>query len=171
MAYHSETAKVKDRPEWMKFITGRVCDVGAGDDKIVPDAYCLDGRERNGNQVRHDLYLEFSDGLFDTIFSSHFLEHTPTPYEYILNWFKFLDSHGTLFLYMPQKDAYKSEGNPEHCFNWSYDDFMFFFRRNFCGEGKDYKGNHFPKMFEVIESGTDIGEDRYSFFIIARKSV
>lgn len=171
MAYHSETAKVKDRPEWMKYITGRVADIGAGDDKIVPDAYCLDGRDRNGNQVRHDLYLnkDFDEGTFDTIFSSHFLEHVATPFEYIKNWHDALNPNGHLFLYMPQKDAYNSHENKEHLFNWSYDDFMFFFRRNFCGEGKDYKGNHYPKYFEIIESGLDIGPDRYSFFLIAKR--
>lgn len=169
MAYHSETAKVKDRPEWMKYITGRVADIGAGSDSITPDAYCIDGRELDGNEVRHDLFLIGQDGFFDTIFSSHFLEHTAKPYEYIFNWYLHLFTDGHLVLYMPQKDAYKSEDNPEHMFNWSYDDFMFFFRRNFCGEGKDYKGNHFPKYFEVVESGLDIGEDRYSFFVIARR--
>jgi hypothetical protein len=70
---------------------------------------------------------------------------------------------------MPQKDAYKSEDNPEHLFNWSYDDFMFFFRRNFCGEGKNYKGENLRTLFEVIESGVDIGQDRYSFYIVAKK--
>jgi hypothetical protein len=169
MSYCSETAKVQDRPEWMKYITGRVADIGAGDAKITPDAYCLDGRERNGNTVRHDLYLVSDDGMFHTIFSSHFLEHVATPFEYIKNWANHLIPGGHLVLYMPQKDAYKSEDNPEHMFNWSYEDFMFFFRRNFCGEGKDYKGNHYPKYFEVVESGLDIGIDRYSFYLICKK--
>jgi SAM-dependent methyltransferase len=169
MTYHSETAKVKDRPEWMKYIVGRVADVGAGTDRIVPDAYCLDGRECAGNIVRHDLRFEFGDGMFDTIFSSHFLEHVPTPFEYIRNWAEFLEPGGHLFLYMPQKDAYNSKENLEHCLDWSYEDFLFFFKRNFCGEGKDYKGNHFPKYFEVIESGLDLGENRYSFYLIAKR--
>lgn len=168
MPYHSETAKVQDRPEWMKYITGRVVDIGAGDAKIVPDAYCLDGRDRNGNTVRHDLYLNAEDGMFDTIFSSHFLEHVPTPYEYLYNWYNHLNKGGYLFLYMPQKGAYNSHENPEHCLDWSYDDFMFFFKRNFCGEGKDYKGNNYPKMFEIVDSGLDVGEDRYSFYLIAK---
>lgn len=168
MAYHSETAKVKDRPEWMKYIQGRVADVGAGNDKIVPDAYCLDGRDVNGNTVRHNLFMNDEDGFFDTVFSSHFLEHTPRPYEYLINWWAHLKKDGVLFLYMPQKDAYDSKQNPEHCLDWSYDDFMFFFRRNFCGEGKDYRGNNHIQMFELIESGLDIAQDRYSFFVIAR---
>lgn len=169
MAYHSETAKVKDRPEWMQYITGRVADIGAGGDSITEDAYCVDGRPMNGNIVRHDLFLHDNDGLFNTIFSSHFLEHVANPFEYLKNWAKYLIPGGHLVLYMPQKDAYKSEDNPEHMFNWSYDDFMFFFNRNFCGEGKDYRGSYYPTYFQVVDSGLDIGVDRYSFFIIARR--
>jgi SAM-dependent methyltransferase len=170
MAYSSETAKVKDRPEWMKYIQGRVADVGAGNDSIVPKAFCIDGRELDGNNVRDGLYLTDADGMFDTVFSSHFLEHVATPFEYILNWAIHLSTDGILFLYLPQKDAYNSHENKEHCFNWSYEDFMFFFRRNFCGEGKDYKGNHFKKYFEVVDSGLDIGVDRYSFYLIAKRN-
>ena len=169
MIYHSETAKVKDRPEWMKYIQGRVADVGAGGDSITPDAYCVDGRQMDGNIVRHDLYLNSDDGTFHTIFSSHFLEHVPTPFEYIKNWSNHLIPGGHLFVYKPQKDAFNRNENPEHCLAWCYEDFMFFFRRNFCGEGKDYKGNHYPTYFQVVDSGLDIGVDRYSFFVIARR--
>ena len=169
MSYHSETAKVKDRPEWMKYITGRVADIGAGGDSITEDAYCVDGRPMDGNIVRHDLFLREEDGLFNTVFSSHFLEHVATPFEYLKNWAQYLVQGGHLVLYMPQKDAYKSEDNPEHMLNWSHDDFMFFFKRTMCGEGKDYKGNHYPKYFDVVESGLDIGPDRYSFYVIARR--
>jgi SAM-dependent methyltransferase len=169
MPYHSEAAKVRDM-SIMKYVQGRVADVGAGGDKITPDSYAVDGRALPGvDSVRDGLMLRDEDGMFDTVFSSHFLEHVNNPYEYILNWYKHLRFYGHIILYMPQKDAYKSEDNPEHLFNWSYDDFMFFFRRNFCGEGKNYKGENLRTLFEVIESGVDIGQDRYSFYIVAKK--
>ncbi len=167
MSYHSEAAKVRDMGI-IKYVRGRVADIGAGPDKITPDSYAVDGRELPGvDQVRDGLLLGSAEGMFDTVFSSHFLEHVATPYEYICNWHLHLNPGGHLVLYMPQKDAYNSHENPEHLFNWSYDDFMFFFRRNFCGDGKNYRGEHLRKMFEVVDSGLDIGADRYSFYLVA----
>jgi SAM-dependent methyltransferase len=169
MPYHSEAAKVRDM-SIMKYVHGRVCDVGAGGDKITPDAYAVDGRALPGvDSVRHGLFLRDEDGLFDTIFSSHFLEHVDNPSDYISNWFIYLRDGGHLVLYLPQKDAYNSHENLEHLFNWSYDDFMFWFKRSFCGEGKNYLGEHILKYFEVVESGLDIAPDRYSFYLVARK--
>lgn len=170
MGYSSEAAKVRDMPHVMKYITGRIADVGAGHDKITPDAVAFDGRAMNDNNVRSELMFELGDGDFDTIFSSHFLEHITDPYRYIRNWVEFIKPSGHLVLYLPQKDAYNSHENLEHMFNWSYDDFMFWFQRAFCGEGKDFRGNHLPKLFEIVDSGLDIEEDRYSFYVICRKT-
>lgn len=168
MAYHSETAKVRDMPQLMKYIVGHVADVGAGNDKIIPTAVAYDGRQLEGvDIVRRDLFI---DGMYDTVFSSHFLEHVPNPYEYLVNWAEHLRSEGHLVLYLPQKGEYNSHENLEHCFNWQYEDFMFFFRRCLCGEGKDYTGSHLKQRFELLDSGLDIGEDRYSFYLVARRA-
>jgi len=178
MAYHSESAKVRDMPNVMKFVTGRIADVGCGGDKITPDAIGFDGRKIDGvDSIQHGLkHLWYIDsegnknhGVFETIFSSHFLEHVPDPYDYIMQWYEHIWPGGHLVLYLPQKDAYNSKENPEHLFNWSYEDFIFWFTRSFCGEGKDYRGEHLPRYFDLIESGLDIGPDRYSFYIVARK--
>lgn len=169
MSYCSEAAKVRDM-SIMKYVTGRICDVGAGHDKITPDAYAVDGRPLHGvDQVRDGLLLNLNDSYFDTIFSSHFLEHVANPWEYIMNWWDHLVTGGHIVLYLPQKDAYNSHENLEHMWNWAYDDFMFWFKRSFCGEGKNYKGEHHPKLFDVVESGLDIGVDRYSFYLVAKK--
>jgi SAM-dependent methyltransferase len=170
MAYSSEAAKVRDMPHVMQYVVGRIADVGAGHDKITPDALAFDGRALGDNNVRSELMFEVGDGYFDTIFSSHFLEHIADPYRYIRNWVEFLNpNNGHLVLYLPSKEHYNSHDNPEHLFNWNYDDFMFWFKRSFCGEGKDFRGEHLPKLFELVESGMDVGEDRYSFFVIARR--
>jgi hypothetical protein len=76
---------------------------------------------------------------------------------------------GHLVLYLPEKKYYDNYDNKEHMFNWSYEDFLFWFERSFCGVGKDYKGKYLPKLFQLVESGLDVGEDKYSFYLIARK--
>ena len=171
MGYSSESAKVKDMPHVMKYITGRVADVACGTQKITPDAIGIDGKPLPGvDKVYHDLWLTHEhSGTFDTIFSSHFLEHTRNPCDYILNWHAHLNPGGHLVLYLPEKSAYNNFENPEHLHNWSYDDFMFWFKRSFCGDGKDYRGEHLAKLFELVDHSLDLGEDRYSFYVIARK--
>lgn len=169
MSYSSEAAKVRELEHVMKYVKGRVCDIGAGHDKITHNAYAIDGRSLPGvDCIQDGLYITIQ-GKFDTIFSSHFLEHVIEPTGYIYNWYTNLNIGGHLILYLPQKGAYNSHENPEHMWNWDYEDFIFWIKRSFCGDGKNYKGENIIKIFELIDSGLDIGHDRYSFFVILRR--
>jgi SAM-dependent methyltransferase len=178
MAYMSEAAKVKDMPQVMKYITGKVLDIGCADAKITPEAFGVDGRAFPGVDYvcenieilsHYECWPDVLPRGFDVIFSSHLLEHLADPWGFIHGWSKRLVSGGHFVLYLPQKGAYDSHQNEEHLWNWQYEDFMFWFRRTFCGEGKDFKGEHLPKMFELVDHALDIGEDRYSFYLIAKK--
>lgn len=166
--YMSEVAKVRDLPEVMKYITGRIADVGCGPDKITPDAIGFDGRPLDGVDVNREGCL-LDNRWFDTIFSSHFLEHTPSMFEYIMDWYEHLESGGHIVLYLPDGRFYDNAANPEHLHNINSDDFMFWFRRTFCGEGKTFRGDYMPKLFEVVLHDQDIGRDRYSFYVVAKK--
>lgn len=176
MAYHSEAAKFRDLPQ-MKYVQGRILDIACGNEKITPEAIGVDGRPLLGVDIVTDDLTTLWDTQvygdqareYDTIFSSHFLEHIADPYHYIHCWQNCLKVGGHLVLYLPEKNHYDNHQNPEHMFNWSYEDFLFFFRRAFCGEGKNFRGEHLEKMFWLIEHGMDVGEDRYSFYIIAKK--
>lgn len=184
MAYMSEAAKVRDLPEVMKYITGDILDFGCGGDKIVPHAIGIDGRKLPGVDVVSERLHEFSfifdlasagfcveeDRKWDTIFSSHLLEHLVEPYAAIIAWASLLKQGGHLILYLPDGDHYDNKANPEHMVDMKYEPFMFWFRRAFCGEGKDFKGEHLPAQFELVDHGLDVGEDRYSFYLVARKA-
>lgn len=178
MAYMSESAKVRDMPHIMKYITGKILDLGCGPDKITPDAFGIDGRQFPGvDFVCEDMemlshYKQWPDPIphdFDTLFSSHTLEHFVDQWGAIYGWGRRLVSGGYLVLYLPDGRHYDNKENLEHMVDMRYDDFMFWFRRSFCGEGKNYKGEHRDKMFELVDSGMDVGDDRYSFYVIARK--
>lgn len=173
--YRSETDKVRDLPQVMKYINGRIADLCCGHDKITPDAIGVDGRDLPGVDIVTDdlITLWSADKLgsetLDTLFSSHYLEHTAEPVHMIQCWSNCLKSGGHLVIYMPDKRHYDNKENLEHIYDWSYEDFLFMFKRALCGEGRDFRGNNLPKLFELIDSGMDVRKDCYSFFIIAKK--
>lgn len=173
MSYQSEASKVRDMPHVMKFITGKILDLGCGPDKITPLALGLDGRPLPGvDFVISDPITCIANDVgddYDTVFSSHFLEHLRDQFGALAEWRICLKTGGHLVLYLPDGRHYNNQENPEHMIDMRYDDFMFWFKRSFCGEGKDFKGEHFPKLFELVDSGMDVGPDRYSFYVIARK--
>lgn len=179
MAYMSEAAKVRDLPEVMKYITGKVLDIGCADAKIIPEAYGIDGRNFPGvdylcDNIEHlSHYVMYPDPIpryFDVIFSSHTLEHMVDQWGFINGWSKRLVPGGHLILYLPDGDHYDNKANLEHMVDMKYEPFMFWFRRAFCGEGKDFKGEHLAAQFELVDHGLDVGEDRYSFYLVARKA-
>lgn len=175
MGYMSETAKVQDSPHIMEFIKGKILDYGCGGSKITPDAVGVDGRALPGvdtvvpdlENPPRKLVADWTES-FDTVFSSHFLEHVVNPYDMVMMWYQFLIPQGKLVLYLPDGKYYNNNENPEHMQDINYENFIFWFKRVFCGEGKNYRGEHLPKYFEIIHQGNDVGNDRYSFFIVAR---
>lgn len=176
MAYHSEAAKVRDLPQVMKYVQGRILDIACGNEKIIPEAVGVDGRALLGvDIVTDDLQTLWDTQVYgenarnyDTVFSSHFLEHISDPYHYICCWQNCLKVGGHLVLYLPDGDHYNNQENLEHMQDMKYAPFLFWFRRSFCGEGKDFRGNHLPTVFELVDSGMDVGPDKYSFYIVAK---
>ena len=178
--FRSETDKVIDLPQVMQYIIGDVLDIGCGVHKITPNATGVDGRLLPGVDVvceHEDIWEKVRAfrkdnnfiSVFDTIYSSHFLEHLPDQYGAIKVWEMMLKRGGHLILYLPHGDNYDNKENPEHMVDIKYDPFMFWIKRAFCGEGKDFKGNNLPKVFELIDSGMDLRPNCYSFFVILRK--
>lgn len=170
--YHSEADKVRDLPDVMKYITGSIIDIGAGHDKITTGAIGVDGRHMEGiNLVTDDPYsLEDAISMrFDTVFSSHFLEHLSDQYRAIKSWSLLLVPGGHLVLYLPDGDHYNNKENLEHVVDMKYDPFIFWIKRAFCGEGKDFRGDHLPKIFDLVDSGMDLRENCYSFYCVLKK--
>lgn len=167
--YHSEAAKFREL-DAMKYVVGDVLDIGCGDDKIIPSAVGFDGRSLPGvDLVQDDPYDLVSVDWMDTVFSSHFLEHLADQYAAIMEWSQCIRVGGHLVLYLPDGDHYNNKENPEHMVDMKYEPFLFWFKRAFCGEGKNYKGEHLPKLFELVDSGMDVRENCYSFWIAARR--
>ena len=170
----TESAKIREKIE--KYLIGEVLDIGCGDELICPQAVGIDGRDFPHVQKRtsslYDLDTKFPELLetFDCCFSSHVLEHLPDHFRAILEWSKLLKKEGYFILYLPDGNYYPNKENPEHFHDTKYEDFMFWFRRTFCGEALNFTGHpYFLPYFEIIESGLDVGENRYSFYLVAKK--
>lgn len=168
----SETAKI--RPVITKYLQGKILDIGCGDDKVCPQAIGIDGRGSIGADIEVDGLVYVADRLvnllpFNVVYSSHVLEHLRNDTEAIECWRELLDFNGLLILYLPDGRFYLNKENPEHMRDYNFADFMFYFKQAFCGEGKDYKGENLPKLFELVEYGEHIGDDEYSFYLVAKK--
>ena len=167
-----EALKIKDKIQ--KYLGATVMDIGCGDECIVDYAYGVDGRDFPCvTWTTDNLYDKMPklDSYFDTVFSSHCLEHLPDAYRCIDVWGRFCKRDGYFILYLPDGDYYNNEENVEHFHDTKYAPFMMWFRRAFCGEAKNFKGEQYaPPMFELIESGQDVEkENHYSFFLVAKK--
>lgn len=171
MIYYSEAEKIKPLIE--KYLEGTLIDIGCADHKIVPHALGIDGRSMDGvNIITSDLYSLYERGdipISSCVFSSHTLEHLTDDTAAIKAWSKLIFTDGYLILYLPDGRYYDNNTNPEHMRDYTYDNFMFYFKRVFCGEGYGHTGEVFPALFKLIESGQHIDEDCYSFYLVAQR--
>lgn len=170
MPFYSETEKIYEKVK--PYLGGTILDMGCGTHKITPDAIGIDGRQTEDAGIVTDRLSDFPEsmhGMADVVFSSHCLEHMLDDYGTLLEWAKLLKPKGYLILYLPDGRRYNNYMNPEHMRDYTYPQFMLFFERAFCGQGKNFRGETLPLHFSVIESGQDFGDDRYSFYLVAQK--
>lgn len=167
--------EVKIKPIIEKYLVGEVCDIGCGDSPITENAFGIDGRDFPCVKYRTDFLYNLPHDVcgrkWDCVFSSHVLEHLPDLYRAIEEWGMMVKKDGHLILYLPDGDYYNNKENPEHFHDTKYEPFLMWFKRAFCGEAKNFKGEQYASpIFELIESGQDVEkEDHYSFYIVAKK--
>lgn len=176
MAYFSETDKARELID-TKYLQGKVVDIGSGDHPITPDAITVDGRllpevkvhlkDQDEIYCLYSLYPELRDA--NCLYSSHCLEHLRDDYGALMDWTNLIQTGGYLILYLPDGALYDNCGNMEHMRDITFANFMFWFERVFCGIGKNYKGENFRPIYELIHHQRDNRQDCYSFLIIAQK--
>lgn len=166
--------EVKIKPTIEKYLVGEILDIGCGDSPITEDAFGIDGRDFPCVKFRTDslynLPVQLDGKQFDVVFSSHVAEHLPDMYRTINEWGMLVKPGGYFILYLPDGRYYNNYENPEHFHDTTYEQFVFWFKQTFCGGAKNFKGEQYaPAKFELIEHGLDVGKDRYSFYIVAKK--
>lgn len=95
-----------------KYVKGDVLDIGAGGDPVTTTAHVFDKPQGNAEHISD----YFQKESFDTVFSSHCLEHVKEPTEVIKEWFALVKPGGHLFVIVPDEDLYE-QGHFPSIFN------------------------------------------------------
>ena len=149
-------------PKIKKYLTGKIVDIGCGDQKVTEDALGVDRVNHPCvNLCTDDICELYADPFiaskipFDTVFSSHCLERLRDDYRAISSWIRLIKVGGTIILYLPDARKYDNISNPEHLHSYEFQVFLRWI--------EEFNG------IKVAECGEDFGEDRYSFFVVLEK--
>ena len=111
----SKTNKFRPSHFASTYLSGRVLDIGAGPDLVCPHALAFDQEHGDANKI--DEYFEAES--FDTVHSSHSLEHMLDPFQALHRWWSLVKSGGFLIVVVPDEYLYEqnmwpSFFSPEH---------------------------------------------------------
>ena len=85
------------------YLSGKVIDIGCGDDRVVPHAEPFDQQHGDANLI--DVVRE--PGSYDCVYSSHCLEHMHDPVDALARWWRLVMSSGFLIIVVPDEDLYE----------------------------------------------------------------
>jgi SAM-dependent methyltransferase len=111
----SKTRKLRGPDFEAKYLRGRVIDIGAGADPVCSWAESFDLADGDANFITRYRAPE----SYDTVHSSHCLEHLYQPREALGQWWRLVKPGGYLVLVVPHEDLYEqgfwpSIFNPDH---------------------------------------------------------
>lgn len=99
----SKTNLIRDPSFAVKYLQGRVLDIGAGTDLVCPWAKSFDIEDGDANHMTR----YFQAGSFDTVHSSHSLEHMDNPKSALEDWWQLVKPEGYLIVIVPDEDLYE----------------------------------------------------------------
>ncbi len=103
-----KTNKLRDKKFFQKYLSGRVLDIGAGNNPVTKNAIIFDKKEGDANNIL-DYFKKYS---FDCVYSSHCLEHIINPYEALQEWSFLVKKGGHLIIIVPHEDLYEQHNWP-----------------------------------------------------------
>src|SRR5579859_7890608 len=99
----SKTRKVRGPDFERRYLTGKVIDIGAGTDLVCTRAESFDVADGDANFITKYRAPE----TYDTVHSSHCLEHLYKPDEALREWWKLVKPGGYQVLVVPHEDLYE----------------------------------------------------------------
>lgn len=152
------------------YTRGRVLDIGAGKHRMFNHWTTLDsGADHGGTRVADiqcgaDKPLPFLDGSWDSVVSSHCLEHIEDHVAALTEWWRVIRPGGYLVLYLPDKNHYPRIGmpgsNPDHKHDFAPQD---------IGEAMKAVAAASGAGWVCLEDEVRSGGSEYSFFQVFRK--
>jgi len=110
-----KTNRIRSKEFFTKYLSGKVIDIGAGPDLVIPTAERFDIDDGDANHITQFRKTE----SYDTVHSSHCLEHMFNPVNALNEWWSLVKPGGYLILVVPDEDLYEqgiwpSMFNPDH---------------------------------------------------------
>jgi len=99
----AKTNKIRAPDFPKKFLNGSVLDIGSGGDKICEWAQGFDKEDGDANNIVDFVGVE----SFDTVHSSHCLEHMVDPCKALAEWWSVVKKGGYLILIVPEENLYE----------------------------------------------------------------
>jgi SAM-dependent methyltransferase len=115
MQESSKTRRIRGPQFDEVYFSRSVLDIGCGNDLVVPHAQPFDKQHGDANKILDYLPAE----SFDTVHSSHCLEHMYHPPQALQGWWQLVRPGGYLITVVPHEDLYEqgqwpSRFNPDH---------------------------------------------------------
>ena len=101
-----KTNRIRNKDFFTKYLSGRVIDIGAGQDLVIPTAERFDIEDGDANYITQYRKTE----SYDAVHSSHCLEHMFNPVNALNEWWLLVKPGGYLILVVPDEDLYE-QGN------------------------------------------------------------
>ena len=98
-----------------KYLSGRVIDIGCGDDPVHLNVECFDVVHGDANNI-----LAYQkENSYEAVYSSHCLEHMLDVPKTLSNWWRLVKPGGYMIIVVPHEDLYEqgfwpSIFNPDH---------------------------------------------------------
>ena len=101
-----KTNRIRSKEFFTKYLSGRIIDIGAGQDLVIPTAERFDIEDGDANYITQYRKTE----SYDAVHSSHCLEHMFNPVNALNEWWLLVKPGGYLILVVPDEDLYE-QGN------------------------------------------------------------
>ena len=105
-----KTNTIRGQAFLKKYFSGKIIDIGAGEDLVCDGAEKFDQDDGDANHITR--YRNMN--TYDTVHSSHCLEHMYEPEKALLEWWKIIKPGGYLVLVVPDEDLYEQGYWPSH---------------------------------------------------------
>ena len=105
MKESSKTKQIRNDQFYSKYLSGKVIDIGGGNDPVVESAEVFDLSE---GDAQHILRYKKKQN-FDCVYSSHCLEHMTDVESALSEWWELVKPGGFMIIVVPHEDLYEQK--------------------------------------------------------------